>query len=121
MPHAIIEYSDNLNPAVQDQQLLALVHQTLIESGLLAPENLKTRLWPVAQFKVGLMNAADQPSFMHVKIYLLEGRTMQQKQDLSDVLLAAISKTMPQISQLTVDIREMVKETYRKYLNHSAA
>ncbi|MDB5477686.1 MAG: 5-carboxymethyl-2-hydroxymuconate isomerase [Alphaproteobacteria bacterium] len=113
MPHAIIEYSANLASEMQAQDISALVHRTSIESGLFGPENLKTRSYKAEDFHVGTKGS--EGSFMHIRIYMLEGRSNEQKKELSEKLVSAVANAIPAIGQLSVDIRDMNRTTYAKY------
>jgi 5-carboxymethyl-2-hydroxymuconate isomerase len=113
MPHLTIEYSANLQQAVQAGDVLALAHDCMIQSGLFAvPADIKTRAYRAGLFLVGTDPAA---SFAHATVHLLAGRTVEQKQALTQALLAVLRAALPSANQLSVDIRDMERETYRKY------
>lgn len=112
MPHAILEYSNNIAPAVQAGEALRLVHGAMTDSGLFKAHDIKTRAHPVHDFLVGEKGASG--SFLHATVYLLEGRTTEQKQALSQTIFDKLSLAVKQADSVTVDIRELVKETYRK-------
>jgi len=114
MPHAVIEFSANLTEVVQATKATAAVHQAMIASGLFAvPADIKTRAYAAQDFLVGELGQ-QQGSFVHVTISLLEGRTIAQKQALTDLVRNALQQLLPTVEQLSVDIRDMTKDTYRK-------
>jgi 5-carboxymethyl-2-hydroxymuconate isomerase len=83
----------------------------MMASGLFAvPADIKTRAYPTQDFLVG----GEQAALAHVTISLLEGRTIAQKQALTDLVRDALQQLLPTVEQLSVDIRDMTKDTYRK-------
>lgn len=55
-------------------------------------------------------------SFFHLSLYLLAGRTREQKERLSVVLRQELSELLPDIYSISVDIRDMDPEAYKKRL-----
>lgn len=115
MPHVIIEYSANVCPAGQFAEITKIAHKTMVESGLFSATDIKTRSYVAEDFLVG--EKGSQGSFVHVTVYLLEGRTTLQKQNLSEALRDALQLPLKNVNQLSVDVRELVKDTYRKYVH----
>jgi len=112
MPHATIEYSANLSGHTHCATLVPTVHERMIASGLFNAADVKTRAYATQDFHVGEKGAAG--SFIHVRIELMEGRTPQQRQALTTSIRDAVQALIPQADQLSVDIRDMGRETYRK-------
>ena len=54
-------------------------------------------------------------AFIHLSVSILTGRTLEQRQGLSDTLVRLIGETVPGVDQVTVNIHEMERDTYRKY------
>lgn len=113
MPHVIIEYSANVCPRTEFVEITQIAHKIMIQSGLFAAADIKTRSYVTKDFLVG--EKGNQGSFVHVTVYLLEGRTTMQKQNLSEALRDALQLALKNVDQLSIDIREMAKDTYRKY------
>ena len=115
MPHAVIEYSENLTDAMIESRtdLVGLVHGVMMGSGLFELSAIKTRAYGVDNWMVG--EKGPDGKFIHVAVSLLSGRTLEQKQNLSETLGKALSKQVPQADSVTVEIRDMDKDTYRKY------
>jgi 5-carboxymethyl-2-hydroxymuconate isomerase len=83
----------------------------------------------------GVMNAADikvrargfddylvagrRDSFVHLAVYLLAGRTPEQKVALSVALRQTLVEHCPDIVSLSVDIRDMDPVAYKKRLKSS--
>ncbi|MDC4732532.1 5-carboxymethyl-2-hydroxymuconate Delta-isomerase [Acinetobacter baumannii] len=94
MPHVVVDYSDNLT-GINAKQLLEEINTTLIETELFSPEDIKSRARRDEVFLIGL--GVDQ-AYIHVKAYILSGRTTEQKQLVGEQLLAVLSnkKYLPQ-------------------------
>ena len=112
MPHVIIEYTPNIMTAAEVPQILHIAHNVMIESGLFSTKDIKTRSYIAQDFLVG--ENGNKGNFMHVTIYLLEGRTLQQKQNLGKAMKDTLLLVLKNVEQFSVDIRELVKDTYQK-------
>jgi 5-carboxymethyl-2-hydroxymuconate isomerase len=112
MPHAVIEYSENVAGEIISGDILHLVHGIMTKCGLFSPDSIKTRVYEAKNFMVGSKDS--NGSFVHVSIAILPGRTSEQKQALSTSVIDALRKPLQNIDQVTVEIRELDKETYRK-------
>jgi 5-carboxymethyl-2-hydroxymuconate isomerase len=60
--------------------------------------------------------AGIRDGFCHVSVFLLEGRTPEQKLKLSESLRTSLSKMLPRTKSLSVDIRDMDSSAYKKRL-----
>ncbi|RTK92874.1 MAG: 5-carboxymethyl-2-hydroxymuconate Delta-isomerase [Rickettsiales bacterium] len=114
MPHAVIEYTTNVNYPTEFAKITQIVHNVMIQSKLFSVKDIKTRSHKIDDFLLG--EKGRQGSFVHVTIYLLEGRTILQKQTLSETLLEALQAPLINVDQLTINIQEIVKDTYRKHV-----
>ena len=113
MPHAIIEYSANIEDEVLAADLSDRIHGTLIECGLFSAKDIKTRSYCAEDFMVG--EKGQDGSFVHVTVSLFDGRTLEQKQDLSQKVLDSLQEAeMEGVDSISVDIRDITKACYRK-------
>lgn len=112
MPHLILEYSRNIAPALQAADATAVGHKIMLESGLFTPSAVKTRSHVAADHAVG--ERGGDGAFFHALVYLLEGRSTEQKQSLAVSLLQAFTALVPAGASLTVDVRELDKTVYQK-------
>ncbi|WP_217488713.1 5-carboxymethyl-2-hydroxymuconate Delta-isomerase [Acinetobacter oleivorans] len=116
MPHVVVDYSENLT-GLNAKQLLEEINITLIETELFSPEDIKSRARKDDVFLIGL--GADQ-AYIHVKAYILSGRTAEQKQLIGDQLLTALSnkhylqQEFNKEIQLCVELVDMPREDYFK-------
>lgn len=111
MPHIVCHYSATSNmPPMQD--VMQLLHRAAASTGVVKAEDLKIRALPFADYLV----AGEQRSFFHVSLYLLAGRTPQQKKHLSIALRQALADLLTHVHSISIDIRDMDPQAYKKRL-----
>ena len=123
MPHLTLEYSDNLPGPVDFEALLARLHATLAEAGSAPLAQIKSRAVPCRIFRVGAGSA--ESVFVHLTVALLAGRDLERRRAIAERLLAVLRETFACVwaerpCDLTVDVREMERETYAKAMNDRA-
>ena len=116
MPHLVIGYSRNIHNLSQEK-LLKHVNQHLLETGLFAAQDLKSRIHKDEVFVIG--NNDDSQAYIHAQLSVLSGRTDEQKQQLSQVLLQALLSFKEYEAytlsvQVCAEILEMPKTQYAK-------
>ena len=110
MPHIVVEHSSILETPMRESGLLPALHRAVVDSGLFSPEAVKAR--SVAYDDVVLPEGA--ANFVHITVSILSGRSEEQRAALAGDLFTLAQKTLPVADKLSVDIREMCAETYRK-------
>lgn len=110
MPHIIIEHSQNAIALSSKQTVLDKLYQVVESAGLFKLENIKVRLHPVENFKLGL----PESEFIHVICRIHVGKTDQQKQLLTRTVLNAISEQLEVRCVITVEVVEMARSSYAK-------
>ena len=119
MPHCIIDCPAALARRVGEQALLAAVHDAIDASGLFKPGDIKARLNAFEHYRCG----ATQDDFVHVALYLFAGRSAEQQRSLASATLAALVALLPDVEALSMDVREMPRETFvnrSQYLEQAA-
>ena len=111
MPHCIIEYTPNT--PIDTRELLQTAHQVMIDSGLFGVADIKTRAVLVNDFVLGA-SSVNEGDFVHVTVRLLDGRTMAQKQALTSSMVKTLRTRLPEVSCITTDIIDMVRDSYAK-------
>lgn len=114
MPHLILEYSATIASDVKKANLLTRAHTAMLDSGVFNAADVKSRAYAAEEFVVGTDGTAK--SFVHARVYLLEGRTPEQKATVVDGIFAVLREHAAYASQLSVDIRDMGRDTYRKHV-----
>jgi len=92
--------------------LVTKAHQGAIDSGLFSTADIKTRAYPAAHYIV----AEGNKLFVHVTLYLLEGRTVAQKQHLSEALSKSLLPLLKSGQHLSIDIRDLLRDIYKKHV-----
>ena len=75
---------------------------------LFAVGDIKVRLRPYQYFKLGPGNT----DFIHIFGNIMEGRSIEQKANLSRKMIERLNEMFPSISGLSINIREFEKATY---------
>lgn len=111
MPHCIIEHSDDLLKNVNQQQLIDSVLTGVKKSELFQLDHIKLRSQSYEFFQKGDVK---QAAFIHVTLRILQGRTVEQRQDLSEMVLLEFDSLALKRVTITVEIIEMETASYSK-------
>ena len=111
MPHIVCHYSASPKMLPMLDVMKAL-HDAAASTGVVKAEDLKIRALPFADYLV----AGERRSFFHVSLYLLAGRTPEQKECLSIELRKALAGILTDVYSISIDIRDMDPEAYKKRL-----
>ena len=111
MPHCYIEYT--ADTGISTSELLSTAHTAMIASGLFGTNDIKTRANVVTDYIMGELEQ-NKGGFIHITIRLLSGRTIEQKQALTHDMAQALRARLPALPSITVDIIDIVRETYAK-------
>jgi 5-carboxymethyl-2-hydroxymuconate isomerase len=112
MPHIVIEHSTGGHAPFDTGVLMRALHDAAAGTGVVQVTDLKIRVTAFDNYLVGGM----RDGFCHVSLYLLEGRTPEQKVKLSEALRATMARLLPVTKSLSVDIRDMDATAYKKRL-----
>ena len=110
MPHLIIEFSEQVESMVSPQLMVEQIRTAAMASGLFNEQAIKVRAMGYQHFR----NGVDDNDFIHVTARILSGRTLEQRQSLSEILLKTLQNmSLPELS-LSVEVVEMERESYLK-------
>jgi 5-carboxymethyl-2-hydroxymuconate isomerase len=117
MPHTILEYSDNLLDAPDFQALWADLHPVLVATAGCRPQDIKSRAYPCASFRMG--DGAPANAFVHLAIRLLEGRDSGTREKIGQAALEVLAAHFPRTLaerpfDLTVELADMRRDSYFK-------
>lgn len=117
MPHIIVEYSANLEPALDPQALVDALHRTAIDLGIAEAPAVRTRAERRDVFRVGDGNPAN--GFVHVVARLRIGRPEEKRKALGEALLAVLNRELDAAFEthpiaVTVEIHEIDHLTFRR-------
>ena len=107
MPHFVIHCSENITKMYPPKDLMRDVHDTAMATGLFQP-NIKVRIQPFDLYNV--VNTQDD--FIHIFGNIMEGRTIEQKTQLSKDIVTRLKSIFPEVPVLSINIQEFVKATY---------
>ena len=108
MPQLTLEYTDNLDFAVQP--LLARLHTELVATGAINLKGLKSRAVRHTEYRIADGNP--EYAFVHVNLLIREGRPLEVQKDATQRVLAVLKETFGDHFEnshlsLSVDIKEM--------------
>lgn len=84
------------------------VYDVAEASGLFAANDIKVRLRPFQYFKLG----KDKKDFIHIFGNIMEGRSTEQKAELSRRIIERLNEMFPDIAILSINIQEFERATY---------
>jgi 5-carboxymethyl-2-hydroxymuconate isomerase len=108
MPHFIIDCSENVLQQRSPDEIMQAVYEVAEATGIFAPDDIKVRLRPYQYFKIG----KGKKDFIHIFGHIMEGRSNEQKADLSQRIIKRLNEMFPDISFLSINISEFEKATY---------
>jgi len=117
MPHFVLEYSDNILEEVDFKSFFKRLHAVLVENGPFNMSDIKSRAIRHEQFCVA--NGKGSNAFVHLTLFIFKGRDLGIRKSVGDKILsflkAEFNRSFEKLHcSLTVDIREMEKDTYFK-------
>ena len=108
MPHFIIDCSEDIIQQKSPDEIMQAVYDVAEATGLFAPNDIKVRLRPYQYFRLG----KNKKDFIHIFGNVMEGRSTEQKANLSQKIIEKLNEMFPDISILSINIREFEKTTY---------
>jgi 5-carboxymethyl-2-hydroxymuconate isomerase len=108
MPHFIIDCSEHIIQQKSPDEIMQAVYDVAEASGLFAANDIKVRLRPYQYFKLGM----GKKDFIHIFGHIMEGRNIEQRADLSKKIIERLNEMFPDVSILSINIREFEKATY---------
>ncbi len=110
MPHCTIEYSNPLKNHIEPIELCNIVHEAALASGNFSEADIKVRAKSYDDYLVG----GDVNDFIHVTVYLLDGRSEETKKALTSIILDALQSLNLPVQCLSVDARDTLRSVYSK-------
>jgi len=108
MPHFIIDCSENVIQQKSPDEIMQALYNIAESTGLFVGSDIKVRLRPYQYFKLG----EGKKDFIHIFGNIMEGRSIEQKANLSKKIIERLNEMFPDISILSISIREFEKATY---------
>lgn len=111
MPHFVIECPAQLLDQHSPRTIMQAVYDTAAATGLFAkdgPGGIKVRITPFEHY----LTVNQQDDFIHIFANIMEGRTIEQRKDLSFRIIKHLKSMFPDVPILSMNIREFEKATY---------
>ena len=108
MPHFVLDCSENIIKIKSPKEIIQKVYDTADSTGLFAKGEIKVRINPFEFYTVG----NTRNDFIHIFGNIMEGRTVAQKKNLSDRIIAELKSMFPDVPVISINIRDFEKATY---------
>lgn len=108
MPHFVIDCSENILQKTTPDEIMEVVYETANSSGLFAANDIKVRLQPFKYYKLG----ENKKDFLHIFAHIMEGRSVEQKEELSRKIITNLKGILPDIAFLSINIYDFELATY---------
>ena len=120
MPHFIVEYSANLEPAVNIGELVSSVHKAAIMSGVFPLKGTRTRAARRDLFEIADGHADN--AFVHITARIGQGRSVDVRQQAGELIYeAACEYLRPYFEQhplaISFEMQEIEADTSFKFNN----
>jgi 5-carboxymethyl-2-hydroxymuconate isomerase len=108
MPHLTLEYSDNIEVAVQP--LLARLHEEVVATGAINLKGIKSRAIKHTQYRIA--DGDPDYAFVHVGLLIRDGRPIEVQKEATQRVMNVLKETFGHLFEkrklsLTVDLKEM--------------
>ncbi len=120
MPHIAIEFSDNLCPIVEKNDLMMTIRDAAVETGIFPLGGIRIRLYEVSDFLVA--DGALDNGFIHIHLRIGAGRDKASKQNAAERIFRATSSFLNNIFDahplgLSLELSEIAPDTSFKRNN----
>jgi 5-carboxymethyl-2-hydroxymuconate isomerase len=88
MPHLNIEYSANLDGALDIQALVDRIHETALETGIFPLGGVRTRAEPRSHYRIA--NGNPDAGYIHMMVRIGPGRDEQTRREAGDRIFGAL-------------------------------
>ena len=108
MPHFVVDCSERILVTHGESAINEQIHIVANSTGLFDESEIKVRVNPFKTYIVG----NKREDFIHVFSNIMEGRSTQQKANLSRVIVERLAEMFPQVANIAVNVREFERATY---------
>jgi 5-carboxymethyl-2-hydroxymuconate isomerase len=108
MPHFIIDCSEEILNIHSEEEIIEQLHLVANSSGLFEESDIKVRVHPYQQYSVGNKHEL----FIHVFSSIMQGRTTEQKAQLSKTVVEKLVSMFPDVPNIAMNVSEFEKATY---------
>ncbi|MCA0931344.1 5-carboxymethyl-2-hydroxymuconate Delta-isomerase [Lutimonas saemankumensis] len=108
MPHFVIDCSENIIKMKSPKEIIQKVYDTAESTELFDKGDIKVRINPFELYTIG--NTKDD--FIHIFANIMEGRSVSEKRNLSEKIIAELKLMFPEVPIISINIRDFEKATY---------
>jgi 5-carboxymethyl-2-hydroxymuconate isomerase len=108
MPHFVIDCSENITKLISPVEMMQAVYEEAESTGLFADGDIKVRINAFTFYKLG----PAKEEFIHVFGNIMQGRTIEQKADLSKRIIQKLKSIFPGVSVISMNVQDFEKATY---------
>jgi len=108
MPHFVIHCSESIFNIKSPHELMQQVYEEADSTGLFMKGDIKVRIQPFAYYKIG----ETQGDFIHIFGNIMEGRSTDQKRELSKKIVSKLTLEFPDVPIISINIRDFEAATY---------
>ena len=108
MPHFVVDCSQSILQSQTEEKIIARVHRAANSSNLFEEGDIKVRVNPYTIYSVG----NKREDFVHVFASIMEGRSIEQRADLSRLIVGELVSLFPDVRNIAINIAEFERATY---------
>jgi 5-carboxymethyl-2-hydroxymuconate isomerase len=108
MPHFIIDCSQNILKSHSEDELIKQVHTSAISTKLFNKNDVKVRVNIFKEYSTG----DKKEDFIHVFANIMEGRSIEQKLNLSKTIVKDLALIFPLVPHIGTNVIEFERATY---------
>ena len=108
MPHFIIDCTERILKLNDPHLVMTEVLEGAYSTGLFEKRDIKVRMNP---YKYSMVQESDD-DFIHVFGNIMEGRSEEQKANLSKLIVSKLNLMFPEVPIISMNIRDFDKASY---------
>lgn len=108
MPHFIIDCSEGILGSHSEEEIIEQVHISAISTELFNRNDVKVRVNVFKKYSTG----DKKEDFIHVFANIMEGRSIEQKLNLSRMIVHNLASMFPFVPNIGTNVIEFEKTTY---------
>ncbi len=108
LPHFIIDCSEGILKSHDEDEIIKQVYTSAVSTKLFHQNDLKVRLNLFRKYSTG----DKKEDFIHVFANIMEGRTIEQKANLSKTIVNDLALMFPLVPNIGTNVIEFERKTY---------
>ena len=108
IPHFIIDCSEGILKSHSEEEIIKQVHISATSTKLFHKNDVKVRINIFKAYSTG----DKKEDFIHVFANIMEGRTIEQKANLSKTIVKGLSLMFPSVPNIGTNVVEFERATY---------